>query len=929
MGNLFQRWQQVSVTSKFSFGFGTLLCLILLVVIMSYLSLTLVQYKTDTTLMTSTKIHRLLLEMEASFQPARRLYGDFFDHYPEIGLTEAQQQYVQPAQQYLTQTVTFSNRLARLTALPEINNRLRQNQVDLQSYLAAVSETANVAAETMTLATDFAAQETDLLAQLDDSSANLRQLVEASDQPNLRLLYQEMTLEHRVYLTTRQPADMEAVIAASRALQTALNTLPVDQQTLAGNQLSTYVAAAEQLLALDGSLQQQAEAFTTQAQTIDQLSAALITWADENVSQSQTDIDDLSQLMTLALVILTLGCLGVTVAVVKLLNDSITRNIRHLAEAVTDMQAGHLGSSAQIESGDEMGQLAQAFNDMAAQVQNLSTTLDERVAARTRTLETMAEISQQITTISQVDDLLAYVVSFLQTKFNFYHTQIYLFNEEMAAFILAESYGDIGQQLKQQGHQLQSGQGVVGQVFNTQNEVVLNDVTVAAEFVAHPLLPATQAELVLPLTKGEQLLGALDVHSEIPHRFTEELIAVLQPISRQIGVALDNLRQFAKTQAALEEVERLNRQLTRESWHTSLQEQEDITLGYQFRGGLTQPIKLAQQQILPALMEQAKSRRQLISQTDQNGNNELPDAEQTELAVPLILRGEVIGVLGIKRPQQTDWATEELAAVESVANQVTLALENSRLSAEQEKTIIKLKDLDRLKSEFLTSMSHELRTPLNAILGFSDVLLQGLDGELTEYAQNDIQMIYNSGQHLLTLINDILDINKIEAGMMDIFPEPLLVPPLVKDVMAASKTLLKEGVGLISDIPEDLPEVYADNIRLKQILLNLVGNAAKFTKEGSVTVKVAVSPTKPTMMRFAVIDTGIGISQEEQAVVFERFKQAQGGNTKEYGGTGLGLTICTQLVQMHGGEIGVNSEKGVGSEFFFTIPLADSIEQNN
>jgi signal transduction histidine kinase len=412
------------------------------------------------------------------------------------------------------------------------------------------------------------------------------------------------------------------------------------------------------------------------------------------------------------------------------------------------------------------------------------------------------------------------------------------------------------------------------------------------------------------------VLGVLDIQSEQLNRFTFEDVSLMQTMANQTAVALDNARLLSETRSALREVERLNRQLTREVWQ---QFGEEITTsGYRFVAGSRKKIGPASDAWLPP-MKQAALEKQLVKQTHP-GNGEDPKAE---LAVPLLLRGEVIGVLGVKREETPDWAEEEVAAVEAVANQVALALENARLSKEQAKTIVQLKDIDRLKSEFLTSMSHELRTPLNSIIGFADVLLQGIDGELNDMALNDIQLIHNSGKHLLALINDILDLSKIEAGKMELVREAVDIKDVANAVLASSHSLVKDKpVEIITDVSDMLPPVYADKLRLNQILLNLVSNAAKFTHEGTITIKASLNPHKLDVMTISVIDTGIGIPAAKLGTIFERFRQADSSTTRKYGGTGLGLAICRQLVEMHGGTLNVRSEEGVGSEFYFSIPLA-------
>jgi signal transduction histidine kinase len=221
-------------------------------------------------------------------------------------------------------------------------------------------------------------------------------------------------------------------------------------------------------------------------------------------------------------------------------------------------------------------------------------------------------------------------------------------------------------------------------------------------------------------------------------------------------------------------------------------------------------------------------------------------------------------------------------------------------------------------------MSHELRTPLNSIIGFADVIIQGIDGEIPDMAMSDVKMIHNSGQHLLALINDILDLAKIEAGEMGLVQEPLSVVDAFEEVISASSSLVKDKpVQIIIGADESLPPIYADRLRFNQIMLNLVSNAVKFTDEGSVTIKAEVKDEIPDKMLISVIDTGIGISAEKMETVFDRFQQADSSTTRKYGGTGLGLPICKELVEMHGGELGLTSEEGQGSTFYFTVPLAD------
>lgn len=606
----------------------------------------------------------------------------------------------------------------------------------------------------------------------------------------------------------------------------------------------------------------------------------------------------------------------IAVVVGLFITRSIATPLANLAATARQIAAGNLQLTAPVTRKDEIGDLAQAFNMMTSQLRGLIDSLEERVRDRTKALETGAEISRQLTAILDLDELLNYVVNRVQGEFNLYHTHIYLLDERAENLVMVAGYGGVGQQLKERGHHLPAGYGIVGTVASTNEHFLSNNVNEVLNFVRNSLLPKTNSELAVPLRKGEQVLGVLDVQSEQINRFTQEDTALLQSIANQTAVAISNARLLTETQTALQEIERLNRRLTREGWQQF--GKEITTAGYRYVAGSRRQIVPASDAWLPP-MKQATLEKQLVKQTHQSNG----DPVKAELAVPLILRGEVIGVLGVKREENPDWAVEEVAAVEAVANQVALALENARLSKEQEKTIIQLKDVDRLKSEFLTSMSHELRTPLNSIIGFADVLLQGIDGELNDMALNDIQLIHNSGKHLLALINDILDLSKIEAGKMELVREPVWMNEVAAAVLASSNSLIKDRpVKIVTEVPETLPPVLADKLRLNQILLNLISNAAKFTHEGTITIKASLESNKPKIMLISVADTGIGISAGKINSIFERFRQADAGTTRKYGGTGLGLAICKQLVEMHGGTLQVKSEEGLGSEFYFNIPLA-------
>lgn len=258
------------------------------------------------------------------------------------------------------------------------------------------------------------------------------------------------------------------------------------------------------------------------------------------------------------------------------------------------------------------------------------------------------------------------------------------------------------------------------------------------------------------------------------------------------------------------------------------------------------------------------------------------------------------------------------AVVRDTSEHERLEEELKRFAAEMEEARLKAESADRLKSAFLATMSHELRTPLNSIIGFTGILLQGLAGPLNEEQAKQLNMVRRSASHLLELINDILDLSKIEAGQMEIHPAPHELGEIIEEVVRVMRPLAeKKGLYLDVSCSPGLGIINADRKRLEQVLLNLLGNAVKFTDEGGVRLECSREEGK---VRFSVRDTGPGIREEDLGKLFTPFRQLDMSSARVKEGTGLGLSICRRLVEMMGGEIGVESEYGKGSHFYFYLP---------
>jgi signal transduction histidine kinase len=293
---------------------------------------------------------------------------------------------------------------------------------------------------------------------------------------------------------------------------------------------------------------------------------------------------------------------------------------------------------------------------------------------------------------------------------------------------------------------------------------------------------------------------------------------------------------------------------------------------------------------------------------------------RTIMATPLIRDGVAVGAIIMRRDEVHPFSDKQVALLETFADQAVIAIENVRLFTELQERTAQLQVANRHKDEFLANMSHELRTPLNAIIGFSEVLLERMFGDLNEKQEEYLQDVLSSGRHLLSLINDILDLSKIEAGKMELDVTDFnLAVAIDNAVTLVHERAARRGLTLAQEVDEQIGDFRGDERKLKQVLLNLLSNAIKFTPEGGrVDVRAAL---KGDVVEISVADSGIGIAPEDQEAVFEEFRQVGTDTARKHEGTGLGLALTRRFVELHGGNIWLESEVGMGSTFTFALPV--------
>ena len=665
-------------------------------------------------------------------------------------------------------------------------------------------------------------------------------------------------------------------------------------------------------------------------------------------------------LLLAGLVISALGALA--------LARGMVRPIHTLEEGAQRIGAGDLDQRIEVHTGDELEALANRFNRMSGQLRESYAGLERKVEQRTSELKNSLD---QQTAISEILRVISSSPTDVQPVLDAVAERAaYLCDSPFARVLLVD--GEVLRAMatysRENDPQMNFSQPVPLKRSAITSRAVLDRETIHHADVL-PLLDSEypdarenvlkgriRAVLAVPLVREGTAYGGVFIFRREPGLFSPNQVALLQTFARQAAIAIDNVRLFNETRDALEQqtatsemlgaisrttfeldpvlkalIENATRLCKADNGFVYIRDGDvyRVTANYGVASEhldfmRAHPVKAG----MGTLVARTVLTRQIVHIDDARADPEYHWSEaldllgfRTMLGVPMLREGEPIGVVGMWRDQVRPFTPRETQLVTTFADQAVIAIENVRLFREIQEKSRQLEIANKHKSEFLANMSHELRTPLNAIIGFSEVLLERLFGDLNAKQDDYLKDIHSSGRHLLSLINDILDLSKIEAGRMELDASSFDLASALSNAM----TLVREraqrhGIALELQADPQLGEITADERKFKQIVVNLLSNAVKFTPDGG---RIDVSARREEdKVVIAVRDTGIGIALQDQAAVFEEFRQVGRDYTNKQEGTGLGLALSRKFVELHGGRIWLESEPGRGSTFTFIIPMA-------
>ena len=647
-----------------------------------------------------------------------------------------------------------------------------------------------------------------------------------------------------------------------------------------------------------------------------------------------------------------------------IISSSLVEPVKKIEARLSQIAAGDFAQQVAVANRDELGALAENVNQTSERLGRLY----QEVQARNREL---TEALEQQTATSTILRAIAASPTDIQPVLNAVSESAAKLCDAYDALILLKDGGHLARRahhgpIPYDMSKWPIGRDwVSGRAFVDKKPIHVDDLSTAGDDFPEgrdmAIRLGHRTTLAAPLLREDEAIGVLVIRRLENRPFNRKQIDLLTTFADQAVIAIENVRLFQEVQERTAELARSVGELealgevsqavnstldldtvlqtivakavqlsgtdagtiyvfssTRQQFRLRAaygMSDELIALIVNQRIGLNDPgIGEAARRRLPVQLPDLSEGPQSLAL-----KTVLDAGYRSVLIVPLLRPDKIVGALVVRRREPGEFVEQVVHLLETFAAQSVLAIQNAKLFREVEEKGRELEAASRHKSQFLANMSHELRTPLNSVLGFTELLFDGIYGELPDKAKTTVARVQANGRHLLGLINDVLDLSKIEAGQLTLALDDYYVGQIVRSAVTAIEPLARaKGLMLASTVAEDLPLGRGDERRLTQVLLNLAGNAVKFTETGAVDI---VADAVDGHFEIAVRDTGAGIAAKDQVLIFDEFQQVDNSSTRQKGGTGLGLAISRRIVEMHGGTIDVESVLGSGSTFRMKIPI--------